>query len=222
MGHLSIGEPRGQQIYVPDFSYGTGIDDENLILGADYESFEKSKVNWVELEHHVRDMQKDLRDADQEYDDAVAELPWLYHEGHQIRQPKRFRTRLDVPRVVDQSYVQAPQQFAARLIELESAADEAGIEKSAASETCLSAFMVNAAVSRMPIITLRPNGDLRAVWKNNDGEQVGIQFESTLKLDYVIFSKNSDGEIEHHLGKSSEKSVLSFIHILGLQERLFL
>jgi len=45
-----------------------------------------------------------------------------------------------------------------------------------------------------PFLFLLDNGNLRALWKNGDGEQVGLQFRGSEIVQYVIFVRSTESE----------------------------
>ena len=82
----------------------------------------------------------------------------------------------------------ARQAVEARIDRLKDLATEDGVEISAASERDLRAFLDSAAPSRRPYIALLDNGNFRAVWKNAELEQVGLQFLGDSEVQYVLFA----------------------------------
>lgn len=67
------------------------------------------------------------------------------------------------------------------------AADE-GLEISIDSERDLWSFLDSLDFTRRPYLVLLDNGNLRAVWKNAEREQIGIQFTGQGLVQYVLFS----------------------------------
>ena len=88
----------------------------------------------------------------------------------------------------DQQPTDARQPVKARIGRLKDLASEEGIEPSAASERDLRAFLDSVAPSRRPYIALLDNGNFRAVWKNTELEQVGLQFLGNSEVQYVLFA----------------------------------
>lgn len=82
----------------------------------------------------------------------------------------------------------ARQAADARIDRLKILATEEGVETSAASESDLRAFLDSVAPSRRPYIALLDNGNFRAVWKNAEQEQVGLQFLGDSEVQYVLFA----------------------------------
>lgn len=107
-----------------------------------------------------------------------------------------------------------------RLDELHDAAAESGIAWLPASETGLRQFLATEAVSTMPMLTLRPGGQLRALWEDGSGAQIGIQFDDEAMIDYVIFSPLNDGGVGRHYGMADHPSARSLITALELRRLL--
>lgn len=76
----------------------------------------------------------------------------------------------------------------ARVDGLKDLAIEEGTEISIASERDLWAFLDSVAASRRPYIALLDNGNFRAVWRNSEQEQVGLQFLGDGEVQYVLFA----------------------------------
>lgn len=76
-----------------------------------------------------------------------------------------------------------------RLAELESAAEDEGIHLSEASEHDLKHFLSTHSFSRRPYLSLLENGNLRVLWKNAEGEQIGLQFRGGQEVQFVLFAK---------------------------------
>lgn len=87
-----------------------------------------------------------------------------------------------------QKHLKAARGAKARIQELKADARAEGHAVSAASESDLLAFLDDYVFTRRPFITLLDNGNLRALWKNDDGEQIGIQFRGNKQVQYVFFA----------------------------------
>lgn len=77
----------------------------------------------------------------------------------------------------------------ARIQKLKSDARIEGHSVSSASEDDLVAFLNDHAFTRRPFITLLDNGNLRALWRSDAGEQIGIQFRGGKEVQYVFFAR---------------------------------
>ena len=76
----------------------------------------------------------------------------------------------------------------ARIQELKTDARAEDHRVSDDSEKDLLAFLGDYVFTRRPFITLLDNGNLRALWKNDAGEQIGIQFRGEKQVQYVFFA----------------------------------
>ncbi len=88
-----------------------------------------------------------------------------------------------------QKHLKAARAARARIQELKADARTEGHAVSAASEEDLLAFLDGYVFTRRPFITLLDNGNLRALWKNDTGEQIGIQFRGGKQVQYVFFAR---------------------------------
>lgn len=96
----------------------------------------------------------------------------------------------------------------ARLSELKVDARAEGYTVSPKSEKDLLEFLNSRIFTRRPFITLLDNGNLRALWKNAEGEQIGLQFLGAHKVQYVLFAKRIRGEF---MARASGRDTLSDI-----------
>lgn len=83
-------------------------------------------------------------------------------------------------------------QIAARLRELQIDARLSGDPLSTASLLDLFRFLSSINLAHRPAIFLLDNGNFRALWKNSENEQVGLQFLGDEVVQYVIFSRRAD------------------------------
>lgn len=93
-----------------------------------------------------------------------------------------------------QRHLKAARAATARIRELKADARAEGHTVSAASEEDLQAFLDGYVFTRRPFITLLDNGNLRALWKNAAGEQIGIQFRGGKQVQYVFFARRDGGD----------------------------
>ena len=70
-------------------------------------------------------------------------------------------------------------------------AEDEGIKVSADSEKDLWLFLYSVKFTRRPYIALLDNGNFRAIWKNADNEQIGLQFRGCRQIQYVLFALRS-------------------------------
>jgi hypothetical protein len=80
-------------------------------------------------------------------------------------------------------------EIESRLLELRHDAELAGEPFSAASLDAFWAFLDSHPNAIRPAIFLLDNGNLRALWKNDAREQVGLQFLGNGDVQFVIFSR---------------------------------
>ena len=79
------------------------------------------------------------------------------------------------------------------------------------------AFMKAADFSRQAGLVLLDSGDLRAVWRENAGHDVGLRFLGNQEILYVMFKRNADGQIaERAVGTDSFNGVMKQIKKLNL------
>lgn len=88
-----------------------------------------------------------------------------------------------------QKHLKAAHAAKARVQELKTDARTEGHPVSAASEEDLLAFLDDHVFTHRPFITLLDNGNLRALWKNDADEQIGIQFRGEKQVQYVLFAR---------------------------------
>ena len=89
----------------------------------------------------------------------------------------------------------AKKQTRERLNNLRDIALEEGIEISIHSEIDLWSLLDTLEFKKRPYLFLLDNGNLRALWKNDEGEQIGIQFFGQDLIQYVLFSLRMPGRI---------------------------
>jgi hypothetical protein len=66
-----------------------------------------------------------------------------------------------------------------------------------------------------PAIFLRDNGNLRALWKNDNQEQIGLQFLGGGYIQYVIMKRRPDRKLTSHSGVASRGELLAVIKAVG-------
>jgi hypothetical protein len=69
--------------------------------------------------------------------------------------------------------------------------------------------------SRVPAIFLRDNGNLRALWKNGDQEQIGLQFLGGGDVQYVILKRRPNRKLTTHSGVASSGELIALIRAVG-------
>jgi hypothetical protein len=81
----------------------------------------------------------------------------------------------------------------ARLGELKRCGAEEGLPWSQESENDFWAFVSLRASLREPGVILVDNGNLRAVWRNEAGEQVALEFRGYRQVYFVFFARRPEG-----------------------------
>ena len=79
------------------------------------------------------------------------------------------------------------------------------------------AFMKITGFSRQAGLVLLDGGDLRAVWRENDGHDVGLRFLGNQEIMYVIFKRDAGGQItKRAVGSGSFDKVVKQIKDLDI------
>lgn len=80
-----------------------------------------------------------------------------------------------------------------------------------ASHADFRAFIRQVPSRARPAIFLRDNGNLRALWKNDDQEQIGLQFLGGGDVQYVILKRRPGGRLMSHYGVDSRAGLMAVI-----------
>lgn len=86
-----------------------------------------------------------------------------------------------------------------------------------ASESDFWKFFQSASCVRKGSLFLRDNGNLRAVWSDDEGNRVGIQFFGDSAVQYVVFKRRADGEIWRDAKCDSLNNIERMIEELDLE-----
>jgi hypothetical protein len=109
-----------------------------------------------------------------------------------------------------------------RMEEIRSLALEESIEISPLSEADLMRFLGSVTAKERPKLFLLENGNIRAVWKGLENEQIGLQFLGNRQVQYVIFSHRlNPSEAVQSYGRDTTEGVLGQIRALGLSRLIF-
>ncbi|WJH40199.1 hypothetical protein N7E02_26880 [Aliirhizobium terrae] len=84
-------------------------------------------------------------------------------------------------------------QVQKRLLDLDAEARDETISINAESRSDILTFLLNASASKRPAIALLDNGNFRALWRNADGEQIGLQFKGLGEVNYVLVYNEETG-----------------------------
>jgi len=88
---------------------------------------------------------------------------------------------------------------------------------STASEREFFRFLDAFSFLRTPLIALYDNGNIRALWENECGEQIGLQFLGNGQIQYVIFVRRADSTtISRSAGRDSFGGMQQQIASTGL------
>jgi len=79
-----------------------------------------------------------------------------------------------------------------RISTLKRIGEEESISPSEKSGELLIEFLNRRTIDNKPSIFLLENGNFRALWKNEKGEQIGLQFLSDGNIQFVIFARRPD------------------------------
>ena len=109
--------------------------------------------------------------------------------------------------------------YAERVATLREYGEADGITLRAESEDAFLNFIKSNAYTRRASLVLLDNGNLRAVWKDDDGRHVGVQFRGGQAASYVIFKRRDHGaETSRVAGKDTLDGVRGQIRAFGLEK----
>ena len=95
-------------------------------------------------------------------------------------------------------------QYLDRIKYLRYEAEQDGFSLNPASERNFWRFVESVGQTRKAYLFLLDNGNLRAVWKDENDDQVGLQFRDDGMVHYVIFARSKpEEEITHAYGRVS-------------------
>lgn len=116
----------------------------------------------------------------------------------------------------DASHLNLSVKLNARIAALEEAIRDDGDVVIPDSKRALMEFISRLSVQSMPMISWRPGGLLRAVWKKNS-DQLGVTFVKSNRLNYVILkSINLSPEINQHFGSTDTSDLSGILFHHGL------
>lgn len=107
------------------------------------------------------------------------------------------------------------QDFAERLETLRDAARESDFTVQDEAVESFGDFLAEAHVSIRPRLTLRPHGEVRALWEDENSTQVGITFGLNENLQYVLFTGRKSN-VSHHYGMANAEEICRIIDALDL------
>lgn len=110
-----------------------------------------------------------------------------------------------------------------RISDIKSIAQDEGIKINAESEKDLMLFLTRHPFSRRPYLSLLDNGNYRALWKNSEGEQIGLQFLGDEIVQFVFFmcrNKKESSVVMSSCGKDTVADIFKQITANGLGKLL--
>lgn len=110
-------------------------------------------------------------------------------------------------------------EISRRIGELREEAADESMPWNAASERELIAFCASVGGER-PAIYLLENGNLRAVWRDRSGAQIGLQFRGDGQVHYVIFAPRGVGPVARHYGQEHVANIRAQVRFAGLERLL--
>ena len=143
-----------------------------------------------------------------------------------VSAPTALRLDFDsvpLPPVVEEGGVSsAPSTLAQRLQFLRVEAEIENMPFSESSQAALWSFLQEVEPTARPRLYLNENGNLRALWKNSDGEQIGLEFLGNHAIQYVIFRRRERiGTMARLVGIESDDRIFAHIRASNAQGLLF-
>lgn len=120
-------------------------------------------------------------------------------------------------RKIAEAYYVAKANALVRLNTLKFDAAEEGISISDKSEKDFNTFIEEHVFMRRPYLSLLDNGNVRALWKNADNEQIGLQFRGDREIQFVFFSKRKQStKLFSSSGRDTFEGIMRQISALEL------
>jgi hypothetical protein len=85
----------------------------------------------------------------------------------------------------------------------------------------LQAFMHETRPRVRPYLFLNDNGNLRALWKSDAREQIGLQFLGEGNIQFVIFKRRLGISLMARFGVDAKEKILAHIRASGAEDLLF-
>lgn len=99
---------------------------------------------------------------------------------------------------------------------------EENISPSEKSGELLVEFLNRRTIDNKPSIFLLENGNFRALWKNEKGEQIGLQFLSDENIQFVIFARRPDrSDLARSYGIDTPEGIKHIIEANRLRTLLY-
>ena len=111
-------------------------------------------------------------------------------------------------------------EYEARLEWLTEVGAEDDIELNESSKRDFFSFIDSELYLNVASLVLLDNGNIRAVWKPGNQNQIGIQFRGNGKASYLIFKRLSEDDVSRTVGLTSLAGLRTEIQKFGFEEEL--
>lgn len=111
--------------------------------------------------------------------------------------------------------------YESRILFLKNEAEHDGYTLNHESETDFRQFICSAPEKRKGNLVLMDNGNLRAIWKDKQGTQLGLQFLGDGMVQYVIFKQREQGQPARATGRDSLEGMERQIGAFELSSLLY-
>ena len=129
---------------------------------------------------------------------------------------------LPEPKLEEAQPSRAAAELAERISFLRVEAERENIPFSEVSRDALWSFLREFLPTARPRVYLNDNGNLRALWKNSHGEQVGLEFLGAGTIQFVIFRQRAGlTQMARVAGVESEDRIFAHIRASNAQGLLF-
>ena len=113
------------------------------------------------------------------------------------------------------------QAYSARIGVLKNDAALDGFSLNKASEHDFWSFIKSSPFIKKGSLVLMDNGNLRASWKDGEGNHIGLQFLGNRAIQYVIFKRRAGGHISRVAGCDTQKGVERQIKSFDLKSQMY-
>lgn len=109
-----------------------------------------------------------------------------------------------------------------RISVLERLGEEDGVSPSEESKNFLKEFFSKRLITKKPFIFLLENGNFRAVWKDEEKQQIGLQFLPDGNIQFVIFAKRPQApELAQSYGVDTPEGITRILEANRSQTLLY-
>lgn len=113
------------------------------------------------------------------------------------------------------------QAYLARIEALKSDAAQDGFSLNKASERDFWSFIKSSPFVRKGRLVLMDNGNLRAAWKDEEGNHIGLQFLGNRSIQYVIFRHRPARRVSRVAGCDTQKGIERQIQVFDLKSLIY-